>query len=303
AGAVHAQSRDVLGERPVVGRHQPAFAGAAEILARVEAEAGEAAARAHAAAAAVAGADRLRGVLEQRHAQLAGQREQRVEVGGLPVQVHRQDRAQPRAARRRRARRPRIERTARGLDVGEHGSGAEPRDGACGGEEGEGGAEHLVAGPDAERLQGEQQRVGARAARDRVLRLAVGRELALERLDLLAEHEALALEDAIDGGAQLAADAGILRAQIEGGYPHVRSSPSSEWTSRCSSATKRGVEKRSAWLRISLGSKNASAASKRSTARAKASSVWASNQTPVARAAPSGGPSSGSTVSVAPPRA
>jgi hypothetical protein len=104
-----------VGERVVVGGDQAAVAGGAEVLGRVEAPAAATRPRPTGAApAGVAGADRLGGVLDQRHAALAGEGEQRVEIGGAAVEVHRQDRAQARAAVGGGARRNRIEAVARG---------------------------------------------------------------------------------------------------------------------------------------------------------------------------------------------
>ena len=48
--------------------------------------------------------------------------------------------------------------------------------------------EHVVAGPDAERVERERDRVGAARARDGERGLAESRPLALERRDLVAEN-------------------------------------------------------------------------------------------------------------------
>src|SRR5690606_29696473 len=286
-----------------------AVAGAAEVLGGIEAPARDPAARADPSAARIPGADRLRGVLDERDAAFGREREQGVVVGGAAEQVDHDDRAQPRAALGGGARRRGIEAVGGRVDVGEDRAGAEPRDRPRRREEREGRADHLVAGADAERLQREQQRVGARGAADRPARLDERGQLVLEGRDLLAEHERLALEDAIDRRADLLAQGGVLRAQVEEGDRLAHRAPSraeprstSRVASRSISARKRGAEKRSAWPRIAFGSKKPSAASKRCTARTSASGVCSSNHTPVARAAASGGPVSGRTVSRAPPR-
>ena len=71
-----------------------------------------------------------------------------------------------------------------GVDVAPDRGRAEERDRLGGGEERERRDDDLVAGADAQRAQGEQQRVGAVGDADGVRRADVGRELALERLDL-----------------------------------------------------------------------------------------------------------------------
>ena len=88
-----------VGDVGVVAGHEPALAEAAEILGREEAEAGERPRGADAAAARVGGADRLRGVLDERDAERGGDRLEAFEVGGAAEEVHGQER------RRRRQRR------------------------------------------------------------------------------------------------------------------------------------------------------------------------------------------------------
>ena len=72
------------------------------------------------------------------------------------------------------------------IDVDEHRRRAEAVDHAGGGEERIRGDDDLVARPDAENHQRDQQRVGAGRKSDRVLALAIRGEVALELIDALA---------------------------------------------------------------------------------------------------------------------
>ena len=159
-------------------RHdRAAVAQRAEILGRIEAER---AARRRSCRPAVR--PRWRGAPGTRPRRCArwwrdGDALERVHVGGLAVEMHRQDRAR---ARRDRGRgRVRIERQPLGIDVGEH----RPRAGHHDGERRVGRRErrrdHLVARADVERAQDQRDRVGAGADADGVRAPAGGRELAL----------------------------------------------------------------------------------------------------------------------------
>ena len=68
----------------------------------------------------------------------------------------------------------------------------------------------LVAGPDPERHQRDEQGVGAGGHADGVLRAAVVGDRLLERLDLRAQDEALALEEFVRRRADLVAEGGVL---------------------------------------------------------------------------------------------
>ena len=78
------------------------------------------------------------------------------------------------------------------VDVHEHRRGPPAGDRPGRGEEGVRGRDHLVARPDPEGHQRDQQRVGARRDADAVGALAVGGDLPLQGLDLRAEDEDLA---------------------------------------------------------------------------------------------------------------
>jgi hypothetical protein len=180
-------------ERVVARRDEAGVAEGAEVLARKK---GEAAERADAAggAAAVRRANRLRGILDNRHTSGGGGGDDRIHLGGQAEQVNRKER--PGARRDRRAERvgPDVVRVE--IDVDEHRPRADPRDGAGAREERVRGGDDLVAGADATRHQREQQRVGAGRHGDRVAHAEHRRHLALERIDLRPHDEALAVADA-----------------------------------------------------------------------------------------------------------
>ena len=94
-------------------------------------------------------------------------------------------------------------------DVDEDGAGAETRHGPGGREERIGRRDHFDAGFDVERHQREQQRVGARRYGNRVADAEHRRHLVLERRDLRAHDEALAVADALDRREDLGAQRSV----------------------------------------------------------------------------------------------
>ena len=89
-----------------------------------------------------------------------------------------------------------------GIDVGEHRRRAAPHDRLRSRVERERRADHLVAGPDAERVEGEHERVGAVRDPDRALHAEVGGGFLLERPVVRAADEALAVEHLAEGGLE-----------------------------------------------------------------------------------------------------
>ena len=103
-----------------------------------------------------------------------------------------------------------------GIDVDEHRRRADARDGAGGGEERVGAGDDLVARPDAERHQRDEQRVGAGGDADGVLHPEQRRQSRCsKRLDFRAHDEALAVADARRSREHLVADGRELRLEIE----------------------------------------------------------------------------------------
>ena len=110
--------------------------------------------------------------------------------------MHRHDRLGLRGDRR--ADLGRVDAVGLRVAVHEHRRRARVRDGRGGGDERVGGDDDFVARPDAQSLQRQEQRLGAVRDADAVLRAAVGRELRLERLHLIAEDERGVVADVLD---------------------------------------------------------------------------------------------------------
>ncbi len=175
--------RSVRSEFRVAGGHHAALAARAEVLARIEAEAAEVA-EAAAAAALVLGAVGLRGVLDDDQAALPRDGEDRVHVGRLAVEVHRDDRL--RARRDGGLELRRVHRVGARVNVHQPRARARVADGRDGGDERERHGDDLVARPDAGGEQRQVQRAGAGVDGDAVAGGAVGGELLLERGDFAA---------------------------------------------------------------------------------------------------------------------
>ena len=156
--AVRAQQARPFRQGIVVGREQAGVAKRAKILAREKREAAECAQAAD--RPGVAGrADCLRGVLDDRNAVTRGDRENAIHPGAQSEQVNRQDGLRP----VRHGRSDALGIDVEGLvDIDQNGLRTETRDRACRGEERIGCRHYLVAAPDAERRQRDEQRVGAR---------------------------------------------------------------------------------------------------------------------------------------------
>ena len=154
AHAVERQGLDARRDRGVVGDRGTAFAGG-EVLGGVEGEHRDVRDRAH-RTPAQRRAQRVGGVLDHRDAPRARERSQRVEIGGVPSEVHRQQRAG--ARRDRGLDRARVQAQRVALDVHQHRPGAHVLDRAHARGEGPGRGHHLVARPHA---VGEQRQVEA----------------------------------------------------------------------------------------------------------------------------------------------
>jgi hypothetical protein len=190
--AVEAQPAHAVGQRGVARRHRAAVAERPERLRRVEREGRERALRPGPAPVAL-GARRLGGVLDDGDPELGLDLADRRHVA---EQVD-----EDRRLRRRRERRPhRLDRhdRRRRVDVAEHGPRPGERDRHRARVEREARHHDVVPRPDAERPEGDRDRLRAVGHADGVLHAAPRRPLALERLDLGAEHEPAAVEDAGD---------------------------------------------------------------------------------------------------------
>ena len=141
-------------------------------------------------------AERLRRVLEHGDAEL----DERPHVERPAEEVDRDDRPRPVGDLRGRVLEVEVERG--GVDVGEDRGRAAPRDRLGRRVEGEGGADHLVAGPDAERVERDHQRVGAVGDADRPLHAERSGGLLLERPVVRAANEALTFEHLPEDGLE-----------------------------------------------------------------------------------------------------
>ena len=106
------------------------------------------------------------------------------------------------------------------MDVHEHRPGADVGDGFCGGDEGVGRGDDLIARLHPHRQQGEMQGARARVQGHAVCDAAVGGELLLESGHLLAENERRRSADAVQRGEDLLSEAVVLHLQVEVGNLH-----------------------------------------------------------------------------------
>ena len=184
ARAVEAQHPHALGDVVVETRDEPAVTQREEVLRREEAER-----RADARPRDPLGAERLRGVLDER-------KPERGELGERrrpPEEVHGHDRLRPRRDPRGHVLGVEVQRGR--VDVGEDGRRADACDRLGRRVERERGADDLVAAPDSERLEREDERVGAVRDADRMRDAEKRGRLVLERLDLGPEDEATRLAE------------------------------------------------------------------------------------------------------------
>ena len=208
--AVVAEQAHARRESVVVAGDEAGIAERAEVLGRIEREAAGQPQSAD-AASAVAGADGLGRVLDERHP--AGNGGQRRHVHRLSEQVHGNDGLGLRC--HRPAHRIDVQVVGRRVDVDQHRPRAEPGHASGGGEERKRRRDHLVAFADAGRHQRHQQRVGARRYPDCVRHLEVVGEFALEGEDFLAHDAALAVAHPGDGLEELVAQRPVLGLEVE----------------------------------------------------------------------------------------
>ena len=212
AAAVVPQAADALGDRVGIGRDQAAVARAAEILARVEAEAaGQADAAGHGAWRARA--EGLRAILDHDQPAPRCDLHDRVHLRRAPEEVHRDDRARRRGERRLDGLGSDVE--ARAIDIDEHRARAGVHDALDRRDEGERRRHDLVAWPDAGPAQAKQECVGARADADRVAHAEVFRRLALERGDVRAHHVLARVQHRAHGRLDFLPERRVLDLQVD----------------------------------------------------------------------------------------
>ena len=190
-------------ERRVIGDDHAGLAVGAEVLARVETEAGHVAHTADAPALVLCSVG-LATVLDHHQTVLLGDLENRVHVGRLAIQVYWDDRLRLVGDRRLQCRHVQRERLR--IDVDEDRRGAGVVDGRRGRDERERHGDDFIAPADTGRKQGEVQRARSRIHADALLRLTVVRELVLEGDHFAAQRELAAVQDTLDCGVHLAFD-------------------------------------------------------------------------------------------------
>jgi hypothetical protein len=146
---------------------------------------------------------RLRAILEQPEAPLRAEPADAVEIGGMPVEVHRHE--ADRAGRDLGRGVPHVDRVGI-VHVHEDRHRAREADRLHGGEGGVGRHEHLVVGLDPERLQRHPERGGRAAREHRVLAARVAGELLLERARLRPEDVLPRVDGGQDRGLDLVVD-------------------------------------------------------------------------------------------------
>jgi hypothetical protein len=142
----------------------------------------------------------------------------RVHVGGLPVEMDRDDPL--RAGRDLLFDQGRIDVVGVRFDVHEHGLGPHPPDGPGCGEEGVRGGNHLVIRSDALGHEGHQQGIRARGDAAGNGDAAVRGDIRLEGLHLGTEDQALGVAHLVNHWPDLVADRGVLGPQIKKRYLH-----------------------------------------------------------------------------------
>jgi hypothetical protein len=212
--AVHAQRRQTLGQRRVVGGQRAAVAVPPEVLAGEEAEAAYLPDTAR-SPPLVFGADRLCGVLDDGDTALVGSLHDRVHVGAAAEQVHRDNRANLGTRGQRFQHVGDVDVERRLLDIGKDRDGPDARHGAGRREERVRCGEDFVPRPDIQREQRQDESVRSVGTPHRIFALAVRGDLLLEFLDVLAEDEFLRVHDPDDFLQNLIADLLMLRLQIE----------------------------------------------------------------------------------------
>ena len=213
-----AQTPDPRRKRVVIGENRAAVAIAAKRLGREETRRGRGRERAE-LPAPIGRAECLRGIVENGEAVLGRNCGDRVVVRGQAEQIDRDHGTRLKAAPLRgcdgAAQTFGIEIEGLGFDIRHHRSRAEQRHHLGRGAEGEGRADHSIAGPDLPSHQHEQQRVGAARATDDVPRAAECRKIGFERADFRALDELAVFQNTRNRIVDHAAKPAPLRRDVD----------------------------------------------------------------------------------------
>jgi hypothetical protein len=228
--SVVAEIADALCDRGVAGQHRAGVAVGTQVLAGIEAGAGDGpkAAGRHAVPARALGLGRI---FDERDFRVRDECLEALHRRNLAVQVHRHQ--CPRVGADPRGDALRIDEQRVRSRVSEHHRRARAAHCESAGDERVGWNHDLVAGPDPDRAQREFQRVGAVRHADAVCHLAEPGEVGLESRHLLAEHEARRLQHSAPACGDFVRDLGVLGRQIDqrhlqNGVRH-RGAPVSRW--------------------------------------------------------------------------
>ena len=191
--AVVAQHAEAVGQLRVVGGDGAAVAQGAQVLAGIEAPGHGIAVRAQ-ALALVARAVRLRAVFQHAQAVLAGNGQNCVHIGGLTVEMHRQDDFGARGDGGLDARR--VDVVGALVRLHRHRRRAALADGQPGGDVGVAGHDDFVARPDVHGAQGQVQRIQAVGHADAVGGAAVSGIFGFEGVHFRAEDVPAGADDA-----------------------------------------------------------------------------------------------------------
>ena len=102
-----------------------------------------------------------------------------------------------------------------GVNIDPHGGGSQTRDGAGGGEKGEGGNQDFVPFADPECHEREQQGIGAGRNAERVLHAEERGAILLEGLEARAHDEHVGAEHFAKGDFELGLEGSVLRAKVK----------------------------------------------------------------------------------------
>ena len=220
ARAVIAQHADAVGDFWIIGRDRAAIAHRAKILAGIKTPGDGVAVRAD-ALSLIARAMGLGGVLQHVKLVFAGNRKDRIEISGLAIKMHRQD--NPRAGRDRRLDQLRVYIECALVRLNGNWRRAALAYSEPSGDVSIRRHDDFIARRDAERAQGEMQGGKTIGDADGEFRLAIGRELRLEGVDLRPKNIPAAIENAPDSPINVRLQFEIRFAKIEeGNMLHLR---------------------------------------------------------------------------------
>jgi len=217
---VVAQHAQRLGHGIRLGRHHTAIAIAPQVFAREETEGANVAHRASLATTHMR-AKGLSAILDQLEPMLLRQVQQRLNVGGLAKQVHRQQGLG--LGRDGLGHLVHVDVQGLWINVHKHRLGTDIGDRFGGCDEGERCRDHLVTRANARRQHGQMQRIGAVGAGDGVLDAQVLGRFGLEGLHIGTQDVLGCVERGRHRGLDLGLEVAVLARQVNHGNAHGKS--------------------------------------------------------------------------------